>query len=98
GGKGVRLDSCAYQGYNISPYYDSLLAKLITYGSSRSEAIQIMRRALEEYTIEPIKTTIGFYQGLLNDARFLKGKLYTDFVDILITERQKRQKESEEIQ
>ena len=85
GGRGVRVDSCAYQNYTILPFYDSLLAKLIAYGKTRSEAIQIMLRALEEYIIEPIKTTAPFCRDILNDARFLKGKVYTDFVDILIS-------------
>ena len=89
GGRGVRIDSCAYQNYEILPYYDSLIVKLITCGKTRSEAIQIMSRALEEFTIEPIKTTAPFCRDVLNDVRFLRGKIYTDFVDILISERQK---------
>ncbi len=89
GGRGVRIDSCAYQNYEILPFYDSLIAKLITHGKTRSEAIKIMLRALEEYIIEPIKTTIPFCRDILNDVRFLRGKVYTDFVDILISERQK---------
>lgn len=89
GGRGVRVDSYVYQNYEILPYYDSLIGKLITHGKTRTEAIQTMLRALEEYIIEPVKTTVPFYRDLLNDARFLKGKIYTDFVDILISERQK---------
>ncbi len=89
GGRGVRIDSCAYQNYEILPYYDSLIAKLITYAKTRSEAIKIMLRALEEYIIEPIKTTAPFCRDILNDVRFLRGKVYTDFVDILIAEKQK---------
>ena len=89
GGRGVRVDSSAYQNYEVLPYYDSLIAKLITYGKKRSDAIQIMLRALEEYIVEPVKTTIPFCRDILNDVRFLKGKFYTDFVDILISERQK---------
>ena len=89
GGHGVRIDSCAYQNYEILPYYDSLIAKLITYAKTRSEAIKIMLRALEEYIIEPIKTTAPFCRDILNDVRFLRGKVYTDFVDILMAEKQK---------
>ncbi len=89
GGRGVRLDSCAYQNYKVLPYYDSLIAKLITHGKTRSEAIRIMLRALEEYIIEPVKTTIPFFRDVLNDVRFLRGKVYTDFAQILISERQK---------
>ncbi len=89
GGRGVRIDTCVYQNYQILPYYDSLIAKLITYGKTRSEAIKIMLRALEEYTAEPIKTTAPFCRDVLNDVRFLRGKVYTDFVDILTAEKQK---------
>lgn len=89
GGRGVRIDSCAYQNYEVLPFYDSLIAKLIVHGETRSEAIRIMLRALEEYIIEPIKTTAPFCRDVLNDVRFLRGKVYTDFVDILISERQK---------
>jgi len=89
GGRGVRVDSCAYQDYKVLPYYDSLIAKLITHAKTRSEAIKIMLRALEEYIIDPIKTTAPFCRDILNDGRFLRGKIFTDFVDILISERQK---------
>ncbi|UCB57379.1 MAG: acetyl-CoA carboxylase biotin carboxylase subunit [Candidatus Omnitrophota bacterium] len=89
GGPGVRVDSCVYQNYNILPYYDSLIAKLIAHGKTRNEAIRIMLRALEEYVIEPVKTTLPFCRDVLNDARFLRGKVYTDFTDILISEKQK---------
>jgi len=89
GGPGIRIDSCAYQNYEVLPYYDSLIAKLIARGKTRSETIKIMLRALEECRIEPIKTTVGFCKDVLNDVRFLRGKFYTDFVDILLSERQK---------
>ncbi|MFH1045969.1 MAG: acetyl-CoA carboxylase biotin carboxylase subunit [Candidatus Omnitrophota bacterium] len=89
GGRGVRIDSCAYQNYEVLPYYDSLIAKLITHGKTRTEAIQIMVRALEEYIIDPIKTTLSFSREIMNDRRFLRGKIYTDFVDILTSEKQK---------
>ena len=89
GGPGIRIDSCAYQNYEVLPYYDSLIAKLIAHGKTRSETIKIMLRALEECRLEPIKTTVGFCKDVLNDVRFLRGKFYTDFVDILLSERQK---------
>ncbi len=89
GGRGIRLDSLAYQDCQILPFYDSLIAKLISRGKDRSEAIRVMLRALNEFTIEPIKTTIPFHRDVLNDGRFWKGKFYTNFVDVLIAERQK---------
>lgn len=79
-GPGVRVDSAAYQGYVIPPYYDSLIAKLITYGKSRKEAINIMKRALDEYVIDPIKTTVDFHKEIMKVPEFLKGQYYTDFV------------------
>jgi acetyl-CoA carboxylase biotin carboxylase subunit len=89
GGRGVRMDSCTYQNYEILPYYDSLIAKVITYGKNRPEAIKTMKRALDEYIIEPIKTTTSFCREVLSDVRFLRGKFYTDFVDIFLSERKK---------
>ena len=80
GGPGVRLDTHIYQGYEISPYYDSLLAKLITYGNNRQEAINIARRALDEFSIEPISTTIPFHRQLLQNPYFINGKISTHFV------------------
>ena len=80
GGPGVRLDTHIYQGYEISPYYDSLLAKLIAYGENRSQVIKIMERALNEFIIEPIKTTIPFHQQLLQNPYFIKGDISTHFV------------------
>jgi acetyl-CoA carboxylase biotin carboxylase subunit len=87
GGPGVRLDTHIYQGYEISPYYDSMVAKLITYGTNRQEAIKTMRRALTEFYIEPIKTTVNFHQRLLENASFLKGDISTHFIqDVLLRE------------
>ncbi len=80
GGAGVRLDTHIYPGYEISPYYDSLLAKLITYGKDRAEVINIMKRALDEFIIEPLKTTIPFHQQLLQNPYFTKGDISTHFV------------------
>lgn len=81
GGPGVRVDSHAYQGYTISPHYDSLLAKLIVLGRDRREAIRIMQRALDEFTIEPIKTTIDFHREVLKNPFFIKGEFSTAFIN-----------------
>ena len=83
GGRGVRLDTHVHAGYNISPYYDSMIGKLITYGKSRKEAIDIMRRALDEYTIKPIKTTIPLLRNIFNNPIFIKGDISTDFLSTL---------------
>ncbi|MEW5820440.1 MAG: acetyl-CoA carboxylase biotin carboxylase subunit [Cyanobacteriota bacterium] len=80
GGIGVRVDSHVYHGYTIPPFYDSLVSKLITYGSDREEARQRMLRALDEYAITGIKTTIPFHQKILVHDAFVKGDVYTDFI------------------
>jgi len=84
GGPGVRVDSHVYPGYKISPYYDSMLAKLICYGNTRQEAIKIMQRALDEFMISPIKTTIPFHKHVMSDTLFLRGDFATDYVDKLL--------------
>jgi len=84
GGPGVRLDTHIYPGYEISPYYDSLVAKVITHGKNRQEAIRIMQRALNEFVIAPIKTTVSFHIRLLEDSRFLKGDISTHFVQEML--------------
>lgn len=81
GGLGVRIDTHIYQGYTISPYYDSMVAKVIAYGKDRSTVINIMRRALEEFYISPIKTTIGLHMKILNHPLFLQGKVSTHFLE-----------------
>ncbi len=87
GGMGIRLDTHVYPGYEISPYYDSMIGKLITYGPSRMEAIKIMQRALEEYVIEPIKTTIPFHKNVFSSPSFLRGQITTYFVEELFKEK-----------
>jgi len=77
GGFGVRIDSAAYAGCVISHHYDSLVAKAIVWGSSRQEAIQRMKRVLDEFVIEGVSTTIPFHQSLLNNEVFLNGKFHT---------------------
>lgn len=86
GGPGVRIDTHIYQGYEISPYYDSLVAKLITRGNNRLEAIKIMQRALNEFYIAPIKTTIPFHLRLMENPLFLKGDFSTHFVQDMLKE------------
>ncbi len=83
GGRGVRLDTHVYTGYEISPYYDSMIGKLIVHGKSRSEAIAICKRALDEFVVEPIKTTIPFHRKVMNNTAFVRGRFSTDFVDRL---------------
>ncbi|MGC7879551.1 acetyl-CoA carboxylase biotin carboxylase subunit, partial [Desulforudis sp. 1190] len=80
GGPGVRLDSAVYEGYMIPPYYDSLIAKLIVWGNDRDEAIARMQRALSEFIIEGVKTTIPLHQRILKNAFFRRGEVYTNFV------------------
>ncbi len=81
GGFGVRVDSHIYHSYTIPPYYDSLLAKLIVWGTDRQHAIKRARRALEEFTVEGVKTTIPFHLKVLEDSRFLNGNFDTSFLD-----------------
>jgi acetyl-CoA carboxylase, biotin carboxylase subunit len=81
GGPGVRIDSHVYTDYEIPPYYDSLIGKLIVWGNDRETAIRRMRRALRECAITGLPTTIGFHQKVLENPDFLKGKVYTNFVE-----------------
>jgi acetyl-CoA carboxylase, biotin carboxylase subunit len=82
GGLGVRIDSAAYPGYTIPPYYDSMIAKVITYGPSREEAISRMKRALSEFVIEGIHTTIPFHLKLLEHEKFVEGQFNTKFLEL----------------
>ena len=81
GGHGIRIDTHVYANYMIPPFYDSMIAKLITVAQSREEAILKMTRALDEFVIEGIKTTIPFHQKLMKDKNFQKGKYTTKFMD-----------------
>ncbi|MFZ2323168.1 MAG: acetyl-CoA carboxylase biotin carboxylase subunit [Ignavibacteriaceae bacterium] len=81
GGFGVRIDSHIYQSYTIPPYYDSLIAKLIVWGKDREQAIARGKRALEEFTVEGIKTTIPFHLKVLEDERFISGNFDTGFLE-----------------
>ena len=81
GGPGVRLDTHASTGYRVPPNYDSLVAKLLTYGPNREQALAIMRRALREFRVEGIQTTIPLHQSILNNATFLAGEMDTTFLE-----------------
>jgi len=81
GGPGIRVDTHAYERYQIPPFYDSLVAKLIAYGKDRQEALARLNRALDEFIIEGIKTTIPFHQKLINRPEFIKGDFDTGFLD-----------------
>jgi len=87
GGPNVRVDTHIYAGYEVPAYYDSLVAKLIVHGNNRQEAIKTMRRALSEFYIAPIKTTIPFHLKLMDNPLFKKGDISTHFVqDLLMNE------------
>ncbi|MDD2653653.1 MAG: acetyl-CoA carboxylase biotin carboxylase subunit [Candidatus Omnitrophica bacterium] len=91
GGPGVRIDTHIYNGYNISPYYDSLLAKLIVHGSNRREAIRKMKRSLEELIVSPIRTTVPVHLKIMDDPMFIKGDISTHFIERFV----KQEKETE---
>ncbi|MES1022287.1 acetyl-CoA carboxylase biotin carboxylase subunit [Gloeocapsa sp. BRSZ] len=81
GGPGVRMDSHVYTDYQIPPYYDSLIAKLIVWGPDRASAIKRMKRALRECALTGLPTTINFHQRILETPEFLQGDVYTNFVE-----------------
>jgi len=81
GGLGVRIDSAVFPGYTITPYYDSMIAKVITYGKDREEAMAKMKRALGEFVIEGVHTTIPFHLKLFNHEVFISGQFNTKFLE-----------------
>jgi acetyl-CoA carboxylase biotin carboxylase subunit len=85
GGPGVRIDSHVYQDYEIPPYYDSLIGKLIVWGPDRPTAIARMQRALQECAITGVCTTLGFHQKILANSAFQSGLVYTNFVEQMMT-------------
>src|SRR5947207_7137379 len=85
GGRGVRIDSHAYTGYVVPPYYDSLIAKIITVGATRASAIDRMRRALDEYYVTGIKTTVPFHAAIMRSGEFREGKYDTGFVERMMS-------------
>jgi acetyl-CoA carboxylase biotin carboxylase subunit len=82
------VDSHVCAGYEVPPYYDSLLGKLIVHNKSREEAIACMKRALNEYRIEGVKTTIPLHLNIISDPRFVTSDIDTHFVENLIDEKQ----------
>ncbi|KKI98833.1 acetyl-CoA carboxylase biotin carboxylase subunit [Prochlorothrix hollandica] len=92
GGPGVRMDSHVYTDYDIPPYYDSLIGKIIVWGADRDAAIQRMRRALRECAITGLPTTIGFHQKILEDPQFIAGDLHTSFVEQFMDRAYKKKK------
>jgi acetyl-CoA carboxylase, biotin carboxylase subunit len=86
GGCGVRLDSHLYQGYELPIFYDSLIAKLVSFDLTRQGAIAIMKRALEEYIILPLKTTIPLYRKIMDDPAFRRGDFDTGFIRKFVAE------------
>ncbi len=89
GGPHIRIESSAYQGYTIPPFYDSMIAKFISYGENRQQAIDILLRALKEAEIGPIKTTIPLQERILNRPRFREGAVTTKFIDTHIVPKEK---------
>ena len=85
GGRGVRVDSHVHAGYEIPPYYDSLISKVIVNQKTREEAIACMKRALNEYEIEGIKTTIPLSLELISHPQFASGNINTNFVENLLS-------------
>jgi acetyl-CoA carboxylase biotin carboxylase subunit len=79
-GPGVRVDSHAYPGYKLPPHYDSLIAKLLVWGSDRAEALGRMRRALREFQISGVPTTIEFHKRLIGEPDFIAGDVHTRYV------------------
>ncbi|MDP9291994.1 MAG: ATP-grasp domain-containing protein, partial [Verrucomicrobiota bacterium] len=87
GGRGVRVDSHAYCGYTIPPHYDSMIGKLITVGTTRANSIARMNRALGEYLLTGVKTTVPFQQAIMRNPDFLRGRYNTGFIEKLISSR-----------
>ena len=80
GGFGVRLDTHLYQGYALPIFYDSLVAKLVGYDLTREGAIRVLKRALQEFTIQPVKTTIPLYLRIVDDPAFQEGDIHTGYI------------------
>lgn len=93
GGYGVRLDTHLFQGYELPIFYDSLIAKLIAYDADRKGAIRVMKRALMEFTIEPLKTTIPLYLRIMDDEAFQRGEFTTEYIRRFIPEEEEEDEE-----
>ena len=81
----TRVDGAIFQGYRVTPYYDSMICKVICHGRNRTEAIQRMRRSLDEFVIEGIKTIIPYQKFILDNERFIEGNFSTNFLNELNT-------------
>ncbi len=86
GGLGVRVDSFVYDQYTVVPHYDSMIGKLIVHADTREDAIRRMARALDEYIIEGIKTTIFFHKRIMTNKDFIEGNVDTSFLDRIVME------------
>ena len=90
GGNGIRIDSAVFQDYTILPFYDSMIAKLIVHGNNRKEAIARMKRALDEFIIEGVHTTIPFHLRVMDNKAFIEGDFNTDFIEKYFSDTLKR--------
>jgi acetyl-CoA carboxylase biotin carboxylase subunit len=90
GGPGVRVDTFVYSGYQVTPFYDSLIAKLIVHARTRELAIARMKRALDVMVVEGIKTTIPLHQKIMDDPRFRAGDIGTDFMEYFLVRNGKK--------
>jgi len=91
GGPGIRVESHVYQGYTVPPYYDSMIGKIIAFGSNRDQAIRRMRIALSEMVVEGIHTNIALHQELLADTRFVRGGVSIHFLEQMLAQKKKRE-------
>ena len=91
----MRVDTHSYSGYKIPPYYDSMIGKLIVHGNNRAEALAICRRALGEFVIEGVKTTIPFQMKIINHKDFAAGKYDTGFVEKMLLDKKSDSKNKE---
>jgi len=86
GGPGIRVDSAAYQGYTIPPYYDSLLGKLIVHAKTRTECLMRLRRALDEFVVEGIETTLPLFRALVRESDILDGSYHIHWLEQFLAE------------
>ncbi|HSU75968.1 MAG TPA: acetyl-CoA carboxylase biotin carboxylase subunit, partial [Burkholderiales bacterium] len=92
GGPGIRVDSHVYQGYSVPPYYDSMIGKVIAYGTNREQAIARMRIALSEMVVEGIQTNIALHRELLSDTRVLRGGVSIHYLEQKLAQEQTKKK------
>jgi len=92
GGPGIRVDSHVYQGYSVPPYYDSMVGKVIAFGTNREQAIARMRIALSEMVVEGIQTNIALHRELLSDTRVLRGGVSIHYLEQKLAQEQTKKK------